>query len=69
MTSITDYGVAFPRFMSKESVAICSAVSSVYDRRAIDCRPLSLRRRLIINHAICRRSVSSDYRILTVESR
>lgn len=38
MTSITDYGVAFPRFMSKESVAICSAVSS---RRAIDRRPLS----------------------------
>jgi len=27
MASITDYGVAFPRFMSKESVAICSAVS------------------------------------------
>ena len=27
MTSITDYAVSFPRFMSKESVTICTAVS------------------------------------------
>jgi len=28
MTSITDYAVSFPRFMSRESIAICTAVSS-----------------------------------------
>jgi len=29
MTSITDYAVSFPRFMSKESIAICTAVSAM----------------------------------------
>jgi len=33
MTSITDYAVSFPRFMSKESITICTAVS---------CRPSPL---------------------------
>ena len=64
MTSITDYGVAFPRFMSKESIAICSAVSlrrrysNVHFTRLIDC--FNFIRILTINHADTRVVVYSD---------
>ena len=62
MASITDYAVSFPRFMSKESITICTSVRSsstasvwtiVFMRRLNDCSLemfLTVKSRLTAHH-------------------